>query len=231
METRRVARIRCLLALLIIGAVVNVAVAWVICIHAAASKWRHIDNISMKPDEVPPHLLELLGPRRQQHLQTASETVAHRPGLSMHDVFVTLDAAMDAEKAGTPATGRSAHVTASMSLTTLSAGWPCRSLQCWIEDDLTFNPGKARTRWGLPIRWGAPWDLAILDFPVLPLCPVPVGFVVNAVVYASALWCLALLPRALRRLFRPRTGCRVCGYDLAGLRTSICPECGNTPAG
>ena len=63
--------------------------------------------------------------------------------------------------------------------------------------------------------------LKILLRPVWP------GFAINTVVYAAILWLLALAPFTARRMIRHRRGrCRKCGYDLRGDFSASCPECG-----
>jgi hypothetical protein len=64
--------------------------------------------------------------------------------------------------------------------------------------------------------------------PVMPLWP---GFALDSALYAGAWWLLIFAPlplyRAGRRRFRVSRGmCGSCGYDLKGLASGACPECG-----
>jgi len=66
---------------------------------------------------------------------------------------------------------------------------------------------------------------------VLPLRPIWPGFAVNTVFYAAVLWLLIAAPFALRRRRRIRRGlCPKCAYDLRGSApgSTACPECGAT---
>lgn len=60
----------------------------------------------------------------------------------------------------------------------------------------------------------------------------PLGWARNAVIVASALLAVTVLPwiglaRLLRK--RPDWQCQSCGYDLRGLPAGVCPECGMAP--
>lgn len=54
------------------------------------------------------------------------------------------------------------------------------------------------------------------------------GFAANTVFYASGLWLLAMMPRTLRIHLRKRRGqCTACAYNLRGNpEAGVCPECG-----
>ncbi len=61
----------------------------------------------------------------------------------------------------------------------------------------------------------------------LPLRPMWRNFAINAAFYAVILWLLWSTPFAARRLIRKRRGrCVRCGYDLRGTEHEVCPECG-----
>jgi hypothetical protein len=63
----------------------------------------------------------------------------------------------------------------------------------------------------------------------LPLRPVAPSFTINTLFYAGILWLLFAAAFALRRRRRLKHGlCRKCGYDLRGqaVGAKICPECG-----
>ncbi len=79
--------------------------------------------------------------------------------------------------------------------------------------------------WGLPAHRIPRWMRVGLDHRRLPLNPIPLGFIVNTLIYAGLIGGLGYGRRALRR----RRGlCSNCAYDLAGLAT--CPECGSAAA-
>lgn len=107
-----------------------------------------------------------------------------------------------------------------------SAGWPCLALtgvelnhskpnvaynnmNCLIETPLQMQDGSIMVSRYLPIR------------PIWP------GFAINTVIYATFLWMITLGPFKLRRhLRRKRGSCLKCGYDLNHADHKACPECG-----
>ena len=67
---------------------------------------------------------------------------------------------------------------------------------------------------------------------VLPLRPIWPGFAMNTLFYAVIVWVLWSSPFAARRFIRRKRGrCIKCGYDLRGSSGGggeVCPECGAT---
>ncbi len=70
---------------------------------------------------------------------------------------------------------------------------------------------------------------------ILPMRPLWIGFAINTIFYGTLLWLLTLGPGTARRMIRRKRGqCIKCGYDLRGTSgfTSgggsggVCPECG-----
>ncbi|MCH8152927.1 MAG: hypothetical protein IH830_11215 [Planctomycetes bacterium] len=61
----------------------------------------------------------------------------------------------------------------------------------------------------------------------LPLRPIWPGFAINTLFYAAILWPLISGPFALRHHIRRKRGlCVSCGYDLRHANHDVCPECG-----
>jgi len=59
----------------------------------------------------------------------------------------------------------------------------------------------------------------------LPMCPIWPGFAINTIFYAVILWVLFAFPFALRRWRRIKRGlCARCGYPLG--TSAVCSECG-----
>ncbi len=100
--------------------------------------------------------------------------------------------------------------------------WPMRSL-VW---HLVRRKGEA------PERHLWAFDLGGMQGPVglpraLPLRPIPIGFVVNSLMYATGLWLMISVPFDVRRMIHRKRGCCTrCGYDLSHAEHDVCPECG-----
>jgi hypothetical protein len=72
------------------------------------------------------------------------------------------------------------------------------------------------------------WRLTIAGRKVaLPVFPAWRGLLLNTSLYAFAALLVACALSRARRSYRRRRGqCRACGYDLVGIVSNICPECG-----
>ncbi len=108
-------------------------------------------------------------------------------------------------------------------------GWPMRSL--WLEYTGHSRSGVLNVQGGLltsalRTRSGTPLTRSGQSFPVaLPLRPLWPGFAVNTLFYATLLWLLIPGPFALRRFLRVRRGlCPKCAYPIG--ESSVCTECG-----
>ena len=121
----------------------------------------------------------------------------------------------------------------------LCAGWPLHALAIerhraaphkfgrhfglWMqyESQGDWLDGLAIPRW---IPWSERGSVYISGLPTYPVWP---GFAINTVFYAFIVWLVFAAPFALRRRRRIKRGlCSKCGYDLRGVRSVACPECG-----
>ena len=88
------------------------------------------------------------------------------------------------------------------------------------------HPTPTLTLWtrGIRIPDGVP-GFRERYWKVLPVQPIWPGFAVNTLLYATLLWLLIPGPFALRRLLRVRRGlCPECAYPIG--ESSVCTECG-----
>ena len=109
-------------------------------------------------------------------------------------------------------------------------GLPLRSMRARF---LTIQTGRAITvidpstiQAGLDLPRG--WNPGQYRFRRIPLEPVWPGFAINTVFYAAVIagpWTIAVVLRRRSRIRRGR--CLVCGYDLTGNTSGVCPECGS----
>ena len=113
-------------------------------------------------------------------------------------------------------------------------GWPMRSLWCevgghiWVNEPGGGNMVPQEVQGGIETslsHWplGAPPPLP----RVLPLRPIPLGFVFNTVFYGSVIWIALFGIPLLRRYSRTTRGlCPNCGYNLRRGGSGVCSECG-----
>ena len=118
----------------------------------------------------------------------------------------------------------------------IAVGWPLLALSTWRTTDAHQTPGVDWLEPTPVLHWGVVWDQDALEgtgtgaetapmiFPLRPIWP---GFAINTIFYAAILWLLTLGPFTARRFIRRNRGhCIKCGYDLRGDFSAGCPECG-----
>ncbi|MEE9128822.1 MAG: hypothetical protein V3T84_02305 [Phycisphaerales bacterium] len=108
----------------------------------------------------------------------------------------------------------------------VGAGWPLKCLGYRVRVLEPDNVDSAIAYdWGLPVERGLSEPIDLLG-RILPLRPIWLGFAINTVFYAMIL-SVPFAPFTLRRLIRRKRGlCINCGYDLRGAEHEACPECG-----
>ncbi len=233
---RRGKAITTVIVWLLLGAIVNVAVAWglSLCLnplvetlsHSQGSSWRQsIENRS--------GIWVVWANRRR-----GSEWVLSSPRRSI--------ASLDSSDAGpTPASLLPKWAAASLTpqravafndpafsslyRTAHATGWPMLSLGGIYRGENGDDPEGMSAM----IIGSTPWSVgpAVSGQNTVPrallLRPLWPGFAVNTVFYAAILWLLFAAPFALRRWRRIERGlCPRCAYDLRGSDESACPECG-----
>jgi len=107
-------------------------------------------------------------------------------------------------------------------------GWPCRALES-VRRSMGPPFHRAVEHYGsfglVPSQL-VPEDHRRRHLPIRPIFP---GLIINTAFYAAILWLLIPGPFVLRRLIRLKRGrCPKCGYDLRGQLPGAggCPECG-----
>ena len=190
---------------LLLGAVVNVAVAWAIAIWSCPiptciENFREVDQSdieSLWQHYGQPSWPSLSGGMR---LSAAGKTITEVDGwmyLRGHRSF---------------------------QLTRYEMGWPGRAMR---YVDLLWGSGGFSPNWeiaeGCYLQDGIPW--VARRRIILPLAPIWPGFAVNTIFYAALVWLLIPGPFALRRFLRVRRGlCPKCAYPMG--ESSVCTECG-----
>ncbi len=223
MKKRWAARI---LVFLLLGAIVNVAVAW------GCARWANVRHdgyfVDAKPARWSYESASCFGAVRIVSSPTTETQVVFRGDETPN-------------RCPAPAWSRvTSQSKESASLVEDARGWPALALMSvltYIDSDVDagwvragdefFIPEVWQTRWGIRVRDGRRAE----DIHTLPLRPIWPGFAINTVFYAGMLWVLLAAPFALRRRLRIKRGlCPKCAYDLRGRGSggaaSACPECG-----
>ena len=115
-------------------------------------------------------------------------------------------------------------------------GWPCLSLWSGRENRVSGNAHPNLVFHPMDIRYGyfsgdpskiKPGQAHIIK--VIPYGPLWLGLLTNSIFYSAVLWLLIPGPFVLRRMIRRKRGlCVKCAYDLRGAEHKVCPECGHT---
>lgn len=112
-------------------------------------------------------------------------------------------------------------------------GWPMRAMESRYLLEFDASGATTRSHTGCvrlnigPSRFLKTEGVSYSN--LVPLRPLPLGFIVNSVLYASILLSLVAALFAIRRTLRRRRNlCPACAYNLAGLSpaSTTCPECG-----
>jgi hypothetical protein len=110
-----------------------------------------------------------------------------------------------------------------------TAGLPlyCLDGATWVVEDMETQKVNITQSFALPLpqRLGPVQVWTFHYGGVLPLRPTWPGFVINMAFYGAILWMVVAVPFALRRHLRIRNGrCPHCAYPLG--TSAVCTECG-----
>ncbi len=213
---------------LLLGAVVNVAVAWGCALWSSQESYLTEEEIDV-PQAWPSYLEELGWPT------PASAIRLRGLGWGFGSVGVTvIEVSGGDPDASWMRSGPGTNKTF-VSLTVRRFGLPFRALQ-WETHGVRAGPrgmelvraaaSAAGLRSGIDVseQVGASTEGHMRSLPLTPLWP---GFAINTIFCAAILRLLTLGPSTARRMIRRKRGhCIKCGYDLSHAAHEVCPECG-----
>ncbi len=233
-------RLLTLAIFLLLGAVVNVAVAW------GCATWSSLKLVSRpwvgQPTEVDQRLWQQVVPAGAA---PRARALWRSRGFGCDSLMIFGDRSGEAFLREDPSgqVNFSFSVNAKMDRATLvRSGWPWRSGagERWDLGISLMTPipmlGYKVTTWRdadlqtSAVSFDRPTWLGGSSFRLLPLRPIWPGFAFNTLFYATILWPLICGPFVLRRHIRRKRGlCVSCGYDLRHAEHEACPECGARP--
>ena len=213
--------------LVLVGAIINVAVAWG-CVHSYRSSGnpRGVPHPANESDRV------FLQRHHEKPAEWLPNCVDERTSFGMTVKQIELfDSAW--EKSWQEIHKQNSvisrmYTSPLCAVAISSAGLPCRSLQSqfWIHSDDWAVEHNSNQRMGDQRVIVGTWRIYGKDVG-LPLIPIWPGFAINTIFYAAIVWLLFAFPFALRRRRRIKRGlCPACAYDLRGSPATTCPECG-----
>jgi hypothetical protein len=222
---------------LLLGAIVNVAVAWGCALRLPAATIlnsntaivKHESALLMIQQRRGDTRITIQGTKRVSLPNTEEISLAEFHAIVPHgSVFGDMQWIANELAAARPAQGDSV-------LFEHSHGWPMLAMSGWASVTRTTQGRPTVEARGLkeigPLRLG-PLSTKATYRRTLPLHPLWPGSAINTLFYAVVLWLLFAAPFALRRWRRTKRGlCTKCGYDLRKRPSdsSVCPECGTCP--
>lgn len=198
---------------LLLGAIVNVAVAWGCALSA---KTPPIYDETTRCPEITPGDLNCWTDNRQNGWPKWPTSKHEIRSSGCRVVYLSREA--------------NALLATAFDIWQVKSGWPLDAMK-----------GVGRRTWHVPTfnimiessarsAVLAPDNIPFLRLSepkLLPLDPVWPGFALDTSIYATLAWFCTIGSFRLRRLVRKRRGCcSECAYDLRGKFSSRCPECG-----
>ncbi len=198
---------------LLLGAVVNVAVAWGLAARVDVAAAPPVRGLSSSE---PPRI----------HFTLRSRLGASRFTYSFHDKWVATvrgERLVPRPEVIPSWMGSNISNTSGVSRIEDARGWPALAMHCTV-----WKECEGRAVWGgIRLAMNRNRRTSSLGFRSLPLRPIWPGFALNTVFYAAVLWLLIPGPFVLRRFVRVRRGlCPACAYPIG--ESSVCTECGNS---
>ncbi len=202
-----------LVVFLLLGALVNVAVAWECARQAHFDPYRlkwDTGSVLRDTDTITFLQLRVFGASRVMMNFWVHPAPANAPSAPARSLPYWVNSALyqwDDDLDGYPID---------------SAGIPLRCLRClWTNNWILYD--------GVPLHSDQFMWVEGLGRSALPTRVIWPGFLINTLFYAAILCTLWSAPFTARRLIRGhRCRCVKCGYDLRHAEHEVCPECGSS---
>ena len=209
-----------LVIFLLLGAIVNIAVAWgcmVVWPKSHSGNVVYYGEAELHPTPALRILESLLPP----------EEYARRD----HAIVISDESRFGWIEYGATSVARDDSGGPTLFVNVIDAGLPLKSLRCsYRTRNAGGRPSSPQAGYSSALMipsWMRPAESRLVLWYGFPLQPVWTGFAINTVFYSAILWALWSTPFAARRLIRKRRGrCVKCGYDLRHAEHDSCPECG-----
>ena len=216
-------RLTKLVVFLLLGAIVNVAVAWVIGV-APADYSRPVgfaEPASDQPSRLANQMAMLAGTttsKRYEFFNRFHATYGVQ-GVPDLDAVIPYWAAQYLSEEDLNRSRDAAYL-----VTARATGWPALSMSGGMRLNLSGITIE-QSDWAILLP--PPKPSRVDQSRIVPLRPIWPGFAINTFFYAAIVWVLWSSPLAARRVSRRKRGrCIRCGYDLSHAEHGACPECG-----
>ena len=202
-------RVLTAIAFLLLGAIVNVGVAWGLCLSCSPG-FRSVEPVDSQTNGV----VNFVSPGVTTQVVLPNTTLADPTA-----VLLIKYLRHTAAEAGNTTVTVEAICGRGLATLVVGAGWPLEAVQ-GRADIHGLSHGMEMSQSSIAVELKGREETRLLPFgPTWP------GFAINTVFYAVLLWLLFAAPFALRRRRRIRRGlCPKCAYPVGDSR--VCTECG-----
>ena len=220
-----------LAGLLLLGAVINVAVAWALAAYGPFAaittdgEWldenvgwwldSRLAEIDVVPEEPSP--IAVLEDPEIRVSYPPDDHMSTCRSVGLESVYISAVPRSTQRYLGPARVAR------------LRSGWPCQAIQSSVWR-FGVSPQSPVFVEAIAIELKPKTELQeewqfLFPDRMLPLRPLWPGFAVNTLFYTGVLWMLSCGPFALRRMIRKRRGrCPACAYPIG--TSEVCTECG-----
>lgn len=218
-------RTRACLYLLLLGAAINVAIAWGVAVYGVRPAWQQ--GRPAPADEWwlalrPLHWVDL------QHAASASSFGSQfrlATGVSVPDCL-ECDVLVEERLFGWPLPSLKSTLLSEGPGYQLAEAEARGDTSAWDSLNGAPPPRLVQSTFEGGLVLGARTPNEYLP-RTIPLMPIRSGLFANSVAYAGLMTLLLICVQQATKFRRSRNGqCTMCGYTKSGLKSSVCPECG-----